>query len=145
MHALLQCWFESGICLVFSFPFSSKKKHNFIIWKNDLVFSWFFLFHWYDYRSYGAQSVSCLFIPCIVLVFRFFVGAVSFAGLWRVHRRKREELLPYLTLRRCWGQRLKKRTNRKEARRDLIKGRAAVPLLGTYCQTTVNTNEIKLH
>lgn len=132
----------SGFCLVVLFTFCSKrrrKKKTFSFGKCHclgvcLCFAIaikgsFFPLISTDSRNYRAQNnVLYLFIPFIsfgLFSFLFFLmGAVSFAGLQ--NGAIGEELLPYLTLRRCWMQSLKKRTDIKEARTDLIMGRATI-------------------
>lgn len=161
MHALLQCWFQSGLCLFFLIHilFQKKKKKAFLIWKMSLFWGLFVFCNDYkmvpffrpSFRNYRApNNVLYLFIPCIFifilffLLFVVFLETVSCAGPWMVL--KGEDLLPYLTLRRCWKQRLKKRTDIKEAgRRDLIMGRATTlgTVLSDNCQSSTQTKKLQ--
>lgn len=60
MHALLQCWFESGFCL-FLFLFRSKKKKKiYLIWKMSLFRGLFVFFAMTTKRFFSLNSTDVI-------------------------------------------------------------------------------------
>lgn len=151
---LVWIWF---MFVCFFIHFLLKKKKRTLIWKMSLFgvfvcfcndynkrFLFFSYFHWCDFRKmFYICSFPVSFFFRGGEPFLFFLEAVSFVGPWEVH--KGEELLPYLTSRRCWKQRLKKRTDTKEARRDLFMGRTTTlgNVLSDNSQSSTQTNKQK--
>lgn len=106
-----------GLVLVFFFVFLKKSVQKKKI--NDLDSFCFFVFSWgfFFLVCFNVMLLIPLYLPllcaCVfVLFFNSILEAVGFAGPRLALQG--EELLPYLTLRRCWKQRLKKKDSKEE-------------------------------
>ena len=121
-------------------PTKKKRKKN-LIWKISLFLAFFLLVSTdviTESADFGIMFKDGLF-PLSSFFLFFFIVCFSWEQFilqelkWCI----REELLPYLTLRRCWKQRLKKRTDREDTRTDLIMRRAA-----TLGNVLLNNNQL---
>ena len=121
------CLFVFVFTLLFQKKKATKKSSNlekkkkslfgglFVFAMNIKSFFFFSYFHWCDFRRYRAQSdvffiYIYLFIPCI---FFYFFPCKQLVLQDLEHTEGGEELLPYLTLRRCWKQRLEEKGRHK--------------------------------
>lgn len=105
--------------LVFLFFFKKSVQKKLMIWIHSggfFLFSvevFFFFLVCFNVMLLIPLYLSLLCACVFVLFFNSILEAVGFAGPRLALQG--EELLPYLTLRRCWKQRLKKKDSKEES------------------------------